>query len=94
MGHEARLISIGALVALALGACDQVVQGQLDDIHSKVADDAVAQYEITKGSGGPIDRCVQAGMVVAAFLQAKDEAEYKRWKLTQKIDCLEAGLPN
>jgi hypothetical protein len=52
----------------------------------------VKRYEIAKGSGSAMDVCVQAGLVSAAFLQAKDEDSYGRWKETEKADCARAGV--
>lgn len=68
------------------------VDGQLASIHDKVARDAVAQYQIAAQSGAPMDRCVQAGLVAAAFLQAQDQASYAQWKDTERRDCKAAGL--
>lgn len=65
----------------------------LDGIHRQVADDAIAQYEIAKRQGDPIQICVQAGMVAAAWLQAKDEAQYREWKDVEARDCAAAGMP-
>jgi hypothetical protein len=31
--------------------------------------------------------------VAAAYLQAKDEANHKRWLATQSEDCKKAGMP-
>lgn len=62
------------------------------DIENKVARDSVEQYEIAKRQGDPMMVCVQAGMVSAAWLQAKNEAEYKKWKDIEKDDCKKAGL--
>jgi hypothetical protein len=62
------------------------------NIENKVATDAVAQYEIAKRQGDPMQTCVQAGMVSAAFLQAKNEPQYDVWKATEKADCAKAGL--
>jgi hypothetical protein len=64
----------------------------MDDVHNQVAADAVARYEIAKRQGDPMQTCVQAGMVSAAFLQAKDEANYTRWKATEQTDCAQAGM--
>jgi MFS family permease len=61
-------------------------------IESKVAADAVEQYEIAKRNGNRIDVCVHAGLVKAAYLQAKDEVSYKRWVRTERTDCDEAGV--
>jgi hypothetical protein len=60
----------------------------------KVADDVVKQYEITKRSGTKIDVCVHAGLVSAAYLQAKDEDRYRQWKQIEKADCAAAGMPS
>lgn len=65
----------------------------LADIYGKVAADAVAKYEMVKRTGTPIERCVQAQMVVAAFLQAKDQANYEAWHKVQHEDCQKAGMP-
>lgn len=40
----------------------------MDQIHRKVAADAVTQYNITKRSGTAMEACVHAGLVAAAFL--------------------------
>lgn len=62
-------------------------------IENKVADDAVEQYNIAKRQGDKMQICVQAGFVSAAYLQAKDENNYRKWKSIQKTDCRAAGLP-
>ncbi len=62
-------------------------------VENKVATDAVDQYNIAARNGSAMDRCVQAGIVAAAYLQAKDEAKYSQWKETEKADCEAAGVP-
>jgi hypothetical protein len=37
--------------------------------------------------------CVHAQMVVAAYLQAKDEENYKKWEAIAYDECKAAGLP-
>lgn len=87
-------LAMGACVILVvLTGCDQMVDAQMDDIYKQVADDAVAQYQITKQSGNPIDQCVHAGLVAAAFLQAQDQGNYARWKAIENVDCAAAGVP-
>lgn len=68
------------------------IDRQMQKIKNKVADDAVKQYEIAASNGTAMDRCVQAGMVAAAYLQAQDEQTYARWKATEKSDCELAGV--
>ena len=62
-------------------------------IENKVAEDAVKQYEIAKRQGDQIAICVHAGLVAAAYIQAKDEPNYQRWKGIEEADCRAAGMP-
>lgn len=62
-------------------------------IEKRVANDAVKQYEMAQRSGTPSDICVQAMLVSASYLQAKDESNYQRWKQTEGADCERAGVP-
>lgn len=70
----------------------QAAEG-MQGIYNQVSSDAEKQYDIAKRSGSAIDACVHAGMVAAAYLQAKDESNYQRWKSTESNDCTKAGLP-
>ena len=62
-------------------------------IYDQVSKDSVEQYAITVRQGTPIDICVHAGMVSAAYLQAKDESNYRKWKAKEAEDCNRAGVP-
>lgn len=90
-----------ATVLLFIFGCDAIEQAQNDAVNKEmkriekqVADDQVKQYDIAKRSGDKIQACVQAGIVKAAFLQAKDEGNYKKWMATEKADCAAAGMPS
>ena len=80
------------IAALGLGSCQQAAEQQMQGIQDKVADDAVEQYRMVEKSGSAIDKCVQAGMVSAAYLQAKNDAEYSSWKSIEKLNCANAGV--
>ena len=54
----------------------------------------VAQYETAKATGDAMTMCTYAGMVVAAYIQAKDAAKAKEWKVIEKADCSKAGVPS
>lgn len=75
------------------GGLEQQAQNDMKKIQDQVAVDAVAQYNIAKSQGDKIQICVQAGFVSAAYLQAKDEHNYNKWKDIQKEDCSKAGMP-
>lgn len=84
---------LGAVVAIAAawyffgGGMEKQASNNLQGIYDKVALDAVDQYRIVKQNGQRTETCVQAGMVAAAYLQAKNEASYKQWKATERTDC-------
>jgi hypothetical protein len=72
-----------------LGRIEQDAQNWMGRIQQQVAEDAVKQYQIAKRSGNAIDAYVHAGLVCAAYLQAKDEPNYQKWK---KIEAEEQRL--
>lgn len=72
---------------------DAVVNPQMNAITDKVARDAVDKYNMAKETGSAIDICVQAGLVEAAWLQAKNQTEYKNWHAIKQSDCKKAGMP-
>lgn len=96
---------IGALIISSSAGCDkaieaieraedEVVAREMARVEKHVIDDFVKQYEIVARSGSAMERCVQAGLVAGAYLQAKDEASYVKWKEKEKADCAEAGMPD
>lgn len=86
------LVAFGLAWYLIGGGLEKHAAQNLEEIRIKVAADAVERYEIAKRNGTPIDACVQAGIVTAAYLQAKDEANYRMWKVTEDAECAYAGL--
>lgn len=81
------------LMILTLGACDEMADSSMNTIKHQVAQDAVDQYNIAARQGDAMQKCVQAGMVRAAYLQAEDEAQYNVWKSRERVDCAAAGVP-
>lgn len=55
------------------GGTEKRAATTMQDIENKVASDAVEQYRIAERQGDKMQICVQAGLVSAAYLQAKDE---------------------
>lgn len=68
------------------------VKKEMSKIEIQVAEDAVKQYEIAKSGGDAMDIYVHAGFVAAAYIQAKDEYNYKKWKEIEKEDGKRAGI--
>lgn len=71
---------------------DAAVDPQLNAISDKVARDSVEQYEMSRKSGDKMEICVRAGLVAAAYNQAKNQAMYLHWKQNERDDCQEAGI--
>lgn len=76
-----------------LGGLEQQTAKSLSQLNDKVAADFSAQYDIARRSGSAADRCVAAGIAGASYLQAKNEAAYRRWKAVERADCAAAGVP-
>lgn len=74
------------------GGLEEQAAKDLQKIENQVAVDAVKQYEIAKRSGSDMDAYVQAGMAAAAFLQANDEENYKKWKEIEAKEAKNVGL--
>jgi len=59
----------------------------------KVAMEQERKYEIVLKSGSTVDKCMHAGAIAEAWLQAENEEHYEKWKKTQKSWCRKAGIP-
>ncbi len=59
----------------------------MQSVNEKVISDAKREYQIASSSGTPVDRCVHAGLVAAAYLQAQDQSNYQQWKMREDSDC-------
>lgn len=95
--REKRLLGVLGAVVVVVAAFfghDPVGLFGLRHIEQQVAADAVKQYHIAKAHGTAIDACVAAGLVSAAYLQAKDEENYAAWRTTERAECARAGLPD
>ncbi|MGI1661399.1 hypothetical protein ACRDNQ_04075 [Palleronia sp. KMU-117] len=85
------IITLITLVALAIPSED-AVQESVNGLYETVATDFAAQYELTKQHGSPLDRCLAAQQVAAAYLQANSTAQYAEWKSIEGVECSRAGL--
>lgn len=87
------VVALGVAWFLFGGGLEQQTAKEMDKINDQVSSDMVKQYEIAKSHGDKMQICVQAGIVSASFLQAQDDANYKKWKSIEDADCRRAGLP-
>lgn len=90
------IISLVIFIALIWflfgGGLDDQVKSEMQRVENQVAIDAVAQYDIAKKNGSAMDAYVAAGFVSAAYLQAKDEENYKKWKAIETTEGKRAGI--
>jgi hypothetical protein len=86
------LLGGAALWFFAGGGLEQQAAKDLQNIENQVAEDSVQEYNIAKNQGDPMQVCVQAGLVSAAYLQANDQKNYNKWKGIEKADCKAAGI--
>lgn len=80
---------LAAFAILAVGA----YYAQMAWVNNSVSSDFESQYEIAKQGGDKVQICVQAQMVAQAYLQAKDQTNFNKWKAIQSSDCAAAGMP-
>lgn len=74
------------------GVEDTLVENQMQKTYNKVTKDAIEQYNIVKKTGDAIQAYTQAEMVAQAFLQAKDEENYNKWKKIAEEWKKKAGM--
>jgi hypothetical protein len=82
------------LTRLTMSNIEEQSKEFVDHINNQVAEDAVKQYEIAERGGNAADTYVHAGIVAAAYLQAKDEANYQKWKQIESAAARKAGMPS
>lgn len=76
------------------GGLEKHAAKEMVKIEEQVALDSIAQYNIVKANGTPMDVCVHAGAVAAIYLQAQNVSKYKKWKAVEKRECQAAGIPS
>jgi hypothetical protein len=74
------------------GGLEKQASNDLKKIEIQVAQDAEKAYNIALESGDAMDAYVQAGLVAAAYLQANDADNYKKWKEVEKTLAKKVGL--
>ena len=75
-----------------VGGLEKQAAGEMQKIENQVALDAEKQYEIAKNQGDKMQIYVQASLVSAAYLQAKDESNYQKWKSIEASAAIDAGM--
>ena len=92
-----KIIGVIIIIVVAIsfifdGVSEESIKKDIDRIENQVAMEAVEKYEIAKRNGNDMDAYVQASMAAAAFLEANDEENYKKWKEIEKQEAKKVGL--
>ncbi len=85
-------VMIILIATIGISSSKTGISDMLPSIENYVAQDAIKQYEIAKRQGDKVQIYVSAGLVSAAFLQAKDEENYIKWKAIEKEAGKAAGI--
>lgn len=59
----------------------------------RITEDAVRQYQVAKSAGDKVDIATRATIVADAYKQAKDDANYQKWKEIARQARKDAGMP-
>lgn len=74
------------------GVCP-IIDKSLDLMHKKEITDSIDEYNATlKNDNNPLDICMNAGKVKAAYEHAKDHNNTEIWDDIEKTNCRNAGL--
>jgi hypothetical protein len=90
------LLAMGVLCGVLCAGCGQVADAQGQLVETLKIREATSDYE---KAAGPLDRCVKAKLVAAAYSDARDRAETGAWQAREAEDCraaaslLKAKLP-
>lgn len=95
------LLGGGCIVLMGIGANELAKQAKdgkggtfMQTIEDEVVNDAIRQYNtVARGGGSHMELSVQAGLVMAACAQAKDEKGYAKWKKIHDAHSRRAGIP-
>jgi hypothetical protein len=75
-------------VGLVCAGCGQVADAQGQLVETLKIKAAIGDYE---KASAPLDRCVKAKLVVAAYSDARDSAETGAWEAREHEDCRAAA---
>lgn len=95
---KALKIILGSIVLIAIlstifgGGIEGQAEKELNKIEIQVAKDSEKQYHIVRKNGISIESQVQAAMVAAAYLQAKDEVNYNKWNTIANEEAKKLGM--
>ena len=75
------------LASLSLCACAPIVEGQVAKVNNLRVQDAIRAYEAASRSGDPLDMCVKAKLVAAAYDEGRETVSAEAWRAREREAC-------
>ena len=72
---------------LALASCAPAMKAQMHMVNNLQIQDAMRKFEAAERSGDPLDMCVKAKLVAAAYEDAKEPLNARAWKAREQQAC-------
>lgn len=75
------------LACVSLGACAPIAESQVAKVNNFRVQDAIGNYEAASRSGDPLDMCVKAKLVAAAYDEAREAVSAEAWRAREREAC-------
>ncbi len=82
------LLAAGIVCGALCAGCGQVADAQGQLVETLKIKDATSDYEHARA---PLDRCVKAKLVAAAYADARNTGESQAWEAREHEDCQAAA---
>jgi hypothetical protein len=85
-----RRLWIAGLLAVLAPGCARLASGQQQLAQQARIKDAVSAYEAARAGADALTVCVRAGIVAAAYADARDAPNQQAWTARRREDCARA----
>ena len=66
---------------------DNIIDKEVTKFQYDLIEGEIDKFNFAVKHAEPVEVCMQAGVIVQFFLNAKDEKNYKKWKEVEKKHC-------
>jgi hypothetical protein len=75
------------IAPLALAACAPAMKAQMHLVDNLKIQNAMRSYEAAERGGVPLDMCVKAKLVAAAYDDAREQLNARAWRAREREAC-------
>jgi hypothetical protein len=79
--------AVATAVLLLLGGCAPAMKAQMHMVDNLKIQDASRNYEAAERGGDPLDMCVKAKLVAAAYDEAREQLNARAWRAREHEAC-------